>query len=79
MVGRTAGLVGFPDRVWLGIKRGQWPVEAFISEDQAARWAKERDDDRSRYVVGPVPVDPQLPALVAFVVPETVTLTEASA
>lgn len=72
----TAEDTGFPTEVWLGMKRGEWPIRAFITEQMAQRWAMEGGNgtgsERVRYVVGPVPVDPSMPARRAVRIPETV-------
>ena len=69
----TAETSGFPEQVWLGMKRGEWPVEAFPSEDMAQRWASQggsgHSNERIRYVVGPVSVPRDLPARRARTVP----------
>lgn len=71
----TAENTGFPEEVWLGIKRGEWPVEAFPNEDMARRWASHggsgNSNERLRYVVGPVQVPRDLPARRARIVPES--------
>lgn len=76
----TAESTGFPGQVWLGIKRGEWPVEAFPDEDMAQRWASQggngMTNERVRYVVGPINVDPTLPARRAVKVPETTAWEE---
>ncbi len=76
----TAESAGFPTEVWLGIKRGEWPVEAFPDEDIARRWAAQGGNgttaERIRYVVGPIPVDAGLPARRAVRIPETTAWKE---
>jgi hypothetical protein len=34
-----------PEEIWLGIEVGKWPVQAFPSQDMAARWAAEGKQD----------------------------------
>lgn len=76
----TAEGAGFPEQVWLGIKRGEWPVEAFNDEEMAKRWSAQGGNgmtsERIRYVVGPIDVDPDLPARRAVKVPETTAWEE---
>lgn len=75
-VTRTAESTGFPEEVWLDIRRGEWPW-VFPTEDTARRWASEGDpeffttDGRARYVVGPIAIPRDLPARCAKVVPQT--------
>lgn len=34
-----------PEEVWLGIEIGKWPIQAFPSEQMAARWAADGEPD----------------------------------
>lgn len=65
----------FPDQVWLGMIRGQWPVMAFTDEQMAARWAAgETNANRIAFVIGPVPIPPDLTPRAAKMVPAKFTL-----
>lgn len=45
--------------VYLGFTRGEWPIQAFAQESQAAYWASEGPDDRR--IIGPVPIPDEAP------------------
>lgn len=32
---------GLPDTIWLGVQRGEWPIHAFTTAEQAQRWQAE--------------------------------------
>ena len=48
-----------PEVVWMGINRGEWPIQVFTSEEQARGWAADRHHgDRERlYWSVAVPAD----------------------
>lgn len=40
-----------PEVVWMGVKVGEWPIHTFTSEEQAQRWAADRNPgDRERRI-----------------------------
>lgn len=64
-----------PEDAWMGVVIGEWPLYAFTSKDQAARWACESDRRR----VWPVTIPADVPVSKGVVVPSTHKLVGVSA
>jgi hypothetical protein len=47
----TAKQADFPERVWFGKIKGQWPLYSFNSEGKAQNWASEALNGQDRYVL----------------------------
>jgi hypothetical protein len=60
-----------PEIVWLGVKIGEWPIQAFGSEDQAVRWvsASEKDGVQRDRRIWSVAVPADTVAYTAEIVP----------
>lgn len=55
-----------PEQVWLGVEVGRWPIRAFGTRDEAARWAAQgkqdtpiASGDRRRIFPVAIPADTQ--------------------
>jgi len=49
-------LLSLDDFVWVGIQHNQWPVQAFASADQAARWIGDNPKERHVYKLAATPL-----------------------
>lgn len=73
MMAITAKQATFPQQVWLGIIKGQWPLKAWHVESQAQAWAAENP---SRYVLGPIDLDLDVEVRKAHFVPSMAIWTD---
>ena len=69
----------FPEQIWLGMVRGEWPVHAFADQAQAVSWARhtELNNRVTCYIVGPVDVPQDAEVRRIRIVPESVVLVPA--
>jgi len=75
---REGTMSEFPEQVWLGMVRGEWPVHAFADQAQAVSWAKHTEArNQTCYIVGPVDVPQDAEVRRIQVIPESVVLVPA--